>query len=110
MHEHFIKNVNDLSVCMTVTEDGAGTNVKVCTTRKTARQGPEHPLCMSIIITRKRPMPRASYLATPIWRKKISTKETSISTYYLEDNCLLITHTYLYFVFTENWKHKIVFF
>lgn len=49
MHEHFIKNVNDLSVCMTVTEDGAGTNVNVCTTWKTATQGPEHPLFMSIM-------------------------------------------------------------
>lgn len=31
MQDHFIKNVNDLSLCMTFTIDGAGANTKVCT-------------------------------------------------------------------------------
>lgn len=40
MQDHFIKNVNDLSPCMTFTSDRAGTNTKVCILQRTAAQGP----------------------------------------------------------------------
>lgn len=31
MQDHFIKNVNDLSLCMTLTGDRAAANTKACT-------------------------------------------------------------------------------
>lgn len=39
MQDHFIKNVNDLSLCMTFTSDRAGDNMKVCILLMTATQG-----------------------------------------------------------------------
>lgn len=50
MQDHFIKNVNDLSLCMTLTGNRAGVNTKVCTLLGTAKQGPFS--LMAIILIR----------------------------------------------------------